>query len=171
MQATIVTSYLSSAGTIIPTSGMVNFYLAARALSASLSDSAGQKPSFNLRSLVRAVQYAAFAAPMQGLLRSLYDGCLMCFVTMLDAESTVRMEALIKLHVLAGSKLPPVPKLFSALANGTGRMLNIEVRSLASVPATFPSVVLEQLLCKVMQGQQMNLSVGVDHPQHVYLLT
>lgn len=133
VQATIVTSYLSSAGTIIPTSGMVNFYLAARALSASLSDSAGQKPSFNLRSLVRAVQYAAFAAPMQGLLRSLYDGCLMCFVTMLDAESTVRMEALIKLHVLAGSKLPPVPKLSSALANGTGRMLNIEVRSPATI--------------------------------------
>lgn len=139
MQATIVTSYLSSAGTVIPTAGMVSFYLAARQLSASLSDSAGQKPSFNLRSLVRAMQYAAFATPIQGLQRALYDGCLMLFVTMLDAPSTMRMEALIKQHVLGGAKLPAIPKSAGALANGTGRMLNIEVSSL---PAAYRSRVL-----------------------------
>jgi midasin (ATPase involved in ribosome maturation) len=48
---------------------------------AHLSDSAGQKPAYNLRTLSRALHYAQTSTPLYGLQRALYDGFAMAFAT------------------------------------------------------------------------------------------
>ncbi len=48
---------------------------------AKLTDGAGQKPAYNLRTLCRALDYARTTAPTYGLQRALYDGFAMAFVT------------------------------------------------------------------------------------------
>jgi hypothetical protein len=48
---------------------------------ARLTDGAGQKPAYNLRTLCRALDYARMAAPLYGLQRALYDGFSMAFMT------------------------------------------------------------------------------------------
>lgn len=48
---------------------------------ARLTDGAGQKPSYSLRTLCRALDYARMGAPLYGLQRALYDGFSMAFMT------------------------------------------------------------------------------------------
>ncbi len=54
---------------------------------ARLTDSAGQKPAYNLRTLCRALDYARHAAPTYGLQRALYDGFAMAFATQVRRRS------------------------------------------------------------------------------------
>jgi midasin (ATPase involved in ribosome maturation) len=46
-----------------------------------LTDGAGSKPAYNLRTLCRALDYARTTAPNYGLQRALYDGFSMAFAT------------------------------------------------------------------------------------------
>lgn len=82
-----------------------------------LTDGAGQKPAYNLRTLSRALDYARAMTPVYGLQRSLYDGAAMAFQTQLDPASAARLEALIIKHLLPGVKnirslnrTPPEPQ-------------------------------------------------------------
>lgn len=131
VQAQIVSAYLPRARIEdVHVAGIVSFFQAARALASSLSDGSAP-PAFNLRSLARALQYVAHAAPLHGMPRALYDGFSMCFVTMLDAESASKVLALIQSHVLRGSKAPKLPGASeppAALAKRAARLLYVEVR-------------------------------------------
>ena len=49
-----------------------------------LSDGAGQRPCYNLRTLCRALDYARTSAPTYSLQRALFDGFAMGFLTLLD---------------------------------------------------------------------------------------
>jgi midasin (ATPase involved in ribosome maturation) len=66
-------------------------------------DGAGSKPSYNLRTLSRALQYARVALPQYGLQRGLYDGCAMAFLTQLHPSSAPAMERLLQTHILSGA--------------------------------------------------------------------
>ena len=46
-----------------------------------LTDGAGAKPAYSLRTLCRALDYARTTAPNYGLQRALYDGFSMAFAT------------------------------------------------------------------------------------------
>ncbi|EIE25917.1 hypothetical protein COCSUDRAFT_12734, partial [Coccomyxa subellipsoidea C-169] len=71
-----------------------------------LVDGAGSKPTYNLRTLCRALEYARTVLPVYGLLRALYDGCSMAFHTQLSPSSAPVMEGLLQTHILgAGTKL------------------------------------------------------------------
>jgi hypothetical protein len=70
----------------------------------TLTDGAGQRPAYSLRTLCRALDYARRAAPLYGLQRALYDGAAMSFLTQLSPESAPRMEALLQQHLLPGVK-------------------------------------------------------------------
>jgi hypothetical protein len=70
----------------------------------SLQDGARQKPSYNLRTLSRALGYARAAAPLYGLQRGLYDGFAVGFLTQLCPESGPRLEAALLRHLLPGVK-------------------------------------------------------------------
>ena len=69
----------------------------------TLVDGAGSKPSYNLRTLSRALQYARVALPQYGLQRGLYDGCAMAFLTQLHPSSAPAMERLLRSHILSGA--------------------------------------------------------------------
>lgn len=69
----------------------------------TLVDGAGSKPSYNLRTLSRALQYARVALPQYGLQRGLYDGCAMAFLTQLHPSSAPAMERLLQSHILSGA--------------------------------------------------------------------
>ena len=66
----------------------------------TLQDGAGHKPAYNLRTLCRALEYAAHATPTYGLQRSLWDGFAMSFLTQLDPGSGARLEKLMQQHLL-----------------------------------------------------------------------
>ena len=68
----------------------------------SLTDGAGAKPGYNLRTLCRALEYARLALPVYGLQRSLYDGAAMAFLTQLAPASAPVLERLLAQHLLGG---------------------------------------------------------------------
>ena len=79
----------------------------------NLVDGAGAKPSYSLRTLCRALEYARVALSVYGLQRALYDGFAMAFLTQLHDASASRVEALLKRHFLGGVKSIKA-RLFSA---------------------------------------------------------
>ncbi|KAK9834237.1 hypothetical protein WJX84_003419 [Apatococcus fuscideae] len=104
----LVASYLKDSGCQQPVSSIVNFYLAVKADAAagSLQDGSGTKPSYNLRTLCRALEYARFAVPMYGSQRSLYDGCVMAFQTQLHPNTVPHLDRLLQHHLLpAGTNM------------------------------------------------------------------
>ncbi len=70
----------------------------------SLSDGAGHKPCYSLRTLSRALDYVRCSTPTYGLQRSLYDGFALAFLTQLGPGSAPRMEGLITRHLAPGVK-------------------------------------------------------------------
>ena len=62
----------------------------------TLLDGAGARPGYSLRTLCRALEYAAQATPMYGLQRALYDGFAMAFLTQLNDDCAPRVESLLQ---------------------------------------------------------------------------
>lgn len=69
-----------------------------------MTDGAGAKPSYSLRTLCRALDYARSMTPVYGLQRALYDGFSMAFATQLAPESEPKLQALLQKHLLPGVK-------------------------------------------------------------------
>ncbi|KAK4054525.1 AAA ATPase midasin [Microbotryomycetes sp. JL201] len=88
----------------LPVVGNVaDLYTAVKALamSAQLSDGANQAPHFSMRTLARALTFAAeFADAFGHLRRSLYEGFLMSFTMLLDPKSQEIVSALIVKHIV-----------------------------------------------------------------------
>ena len=99
--AAIVAGHLLPVSMGAPIHAVVDFYCAAKeAADTTLQDGAGHKPTYNLRTLSRALEYAARASAVYGLQRSLYDGFAMSFLTQLDPGSTIIMEGLMLQHLV-----------------------------------------------------------------------
>ena len=81
-----------------------------------LRDSAGGKPSYNLRTLTRALQYCQKAMPTYGLKRALYDGLAMAFLTQLHPQSMIALEGVLRKLIL-GSMRPKDAQVLSLQAN------------------------------------------------------
>eukprot|EP00892_Ulva_mutabilis_P006639 jgi/Ulvmu1/4347/UM002_0071.1 len=115
--------------------GIVHFFAAARDLAPGLTDGSAA-PAYNLRTLARAMQYVAHAAPLHGLQRALFDGFGMSFAGMLDAEGAAAVEALLLQHVLGGRAAPALPSPSksapAALDQRRDLYVNVEVRLLFS---------------------------------------
>ena len=79
-----------------------------------LKDSAGARPSYNLRTLTRALEYCRQALPTYGLQRALYDGLAMAFLTQLHPDSMQMLEHLLRKSVF-GSMRPKDFKVISIL--------------------------------------------------------
>uniref|UniRef100_A0A3Q2D7A0 Midasin n=1 Tax=Cyprinodon variegatus TaxID=28743 RepID=A0A3Q2D7A0_CYPVA len=83
-------------------SGII-FYLAARKEASSrLLDGTGHRPHYSLRTLCRALSYAA-ANPCHSVQRSLYEGFCMSFLTQLDRSSHPLVQNLVCQHILMGN--------------------------------------------------------------------
>ncbi|KAG7670517.1 hypothetical protein KSW81_003079 [Nannochloris sp. 'desiccata'] len=99
--AAIVAGHLLPVAMGAPVHDVVDFYLAVKdAADTTLQDGAGHKPTYNLRTLSRALEYAARASAVYGLQRALYDGFAMSFLTQLDPSSTEIMLKLMLQHLV-----------------------------------------------------------------------
>ncbi|GAA5965287.1 hypothetical protein JCM21900_005694 [Sporobolomyces salmonicolor] len=92
------------------------------ALAAQLADGQNLPPHFSMRTLARALSFAAEFAPTFGLRRSLYEGFVMAFTMLLDAKSQVVVKSLIDRHIVqpaknARSLMERVPAKPAALEN------------------------------------------------------
>lgn len=93
----VVRSYMS--GLSSPKQA-VGLYLELRKLAeTTLCDGTGRRPHYSLRTLCRALRYAA-TDPCQSLLRSLYEGFCLSFLTALNRESHPTVESLIRERLL-----------------------------------------------------------------------
>ena len=118
----IVQVYLKSFLSTDPrvASDVASAYNALRRLESenALVDGSGQKPHFSLRTLTRALTFAADTAAQFGLRRALYEGFTMSFSTLLDADSAAMVLRAVRDQILlspnSGSRgnqsLPKTPK-------------------------------------------------------------
>ncbi|XP_043295395.1 midasin isoform X1 [Cervus canadensis] len=104
--------------------GIITFYTAVRKESGTkLVDGTGHRPHYSLRTLCRALRFAA-SNPCGSIQRSLYEGFCLGFLTQLDRASHPIVQKLICQHIVSGNvksllKQPiPEPK--------GGRLIQVE---------------------------------------------
>ncbi|XP_061423759.1 LOW QUALITY PROTEIN: midasin [Lethenteron reissneri] len=107
----LISDYLKGLNVTRPTiQGIISFYLAVRKVAReSLVDSTGHRPHFSLRTLCRALQYAA-RNPCGNLARSLYEGFCLSFLTQLDRASHPVVEKLVCKHVVGARNVKALLK-------------------------------------------------------------
>ncbi|KAM8810105.1 midasin [Eudromia elegans] len=83
--------------------GIVNFYLSVKRDAATkLVDGTGHRPHYSLRTLCRALRFAA-SNPCSSIARSLYEGFCLSFLTQLDRVSHPVVQKLICQHIVSGN--------------------------------------------------------------------
>ena len=87
---------------------IAEFYSAVKKLSESrqISDGDNHRPHFSVRTLTRALTFAADTASAYSLRRSVWEGCLMAFTMVLDSESAQLVTSVARKHLLAGVRNP-----------------------------------------------------------------
>jgi midasin len=69
-----------------------------------LTDGAGQRPHFSIRTLVRALIYVIDHAGIYGLRRAIFEGFSMSFLTVLGLESERSLIPLLEAHIFGNAK-------------------------------------------------------------------
>ncbi|KAH7907327.1 midasin [Hygrophoropsis aurantiaca] len=107
---TIITQYIGSSavGDKAAIMNVAEFYMAVKDLAEKrqLADGSNHRPHYSMRTLARALTFAAEIAPMYSLRRALWEGCLMAFTMVLDPPSAELVTTLAQKHILAGVKNP-----------------------------------------------------------------
>jgi midasin len=87
---------------------VAEFYTAVKHLTEDrqLADGSNHRPHYSMRTLARALTFAADIAPMYSLRRALWEGCLMAFTMVLDKTSANVVTGLAHKHVLSGVRNP-----------------------------------------------------------------
>ena len=87
---------------------IADFYVALKQLAEDrgLADGSNRRPHYSMRTLARALMFAADIAPMYGLRRALWEGCLMAFTMALDGSSAEIATSLAQKYILAGVRNP-----------------------------------------------------------------
>ena len=105
----IVTQYIGSnaVGDKAAIMDVAKFYAAVKKLveERSIADGSNHRPNFNMRTLARALMFAADMASTYSLRRALWEGCLMAFTMILDSPSTQSVTSLAYKHIL-GARNP-----------------------------------------------------------------
>ncbi|KAH9969750.1 P-loop containing nucleoside triphosphate hydrolase protein [Russula dissimulans] len=83
---------------------VAEFYTTVKALIANrrIADGSNRRPHFSMRTLARALTFAAEIASSFSLRRALWEGCLMAFTMALDAPSMEIVTTLAQKHILNG---------------------------------------------------------------------
>ncbi|KAH7885416.1 midasin [Phlebopus sp. FC_14] len=87
---------------------VAEFYSAVKQLAEErqLADGSNHRPHYSMRTLARALTFAADIAPMYGLRRALWEGCLMTFTMVLDGPSADVVTGLSRKYILSGVRNP-----------------------------------------------------------------
>ena len=99
---------------------VAEFYMAVRTLAErrEIADGSNHRPHFSMRTLARALTFAADLAGSYSLRRALWEGSLMAFTMILDQQGAAVVTALAQKHILAGvrnqrsllSMIPGIPQ-------------------------------------------------------------
>ncbi|XP_074846986.1 midasin isoform X2 [Carettochelys insculpta] len=100
----LITDYLKGLNVSKNTvQGIMNFYLSVRKESETkLMDGTGHRPHYSLRTLCRALRFAA-SNPCNNIQRSLYEGFCLGFLTQLDRVSHPIVQKLICQNIVSGN--------------------------------------------------------------------
>lgn len=105
---TIVSQYIgdAAAGDRAVVLDVVEMYSTLKHLSAAkeIVDGSNTAPHFSMRTLARALVFALDTAPLFGLRRALWEGCLMAFTMSLDLSSAKRAHEVCERHLLTPMK-------------------------------------------------------------------
>ncbi|KAE8257682.1 hypothetical protein A4X13_0g2197 [Tilletia indica] len=71
-----------------------------------LADGANQRPHYSVRTLSRALRFAADTARVFGLRRALYEGFVMAFSMLLESGSLVKLMDVLQRNIIARAKNP-----------------------------------------------------------------
>ncbi|EZF71748.1 hypothetical protein H105_06009 [Trichophyton soudanense CBS 452.61] len=100
-------------------SDLANIYLETKrlAMENQLTDGAGHKPHFSIRTLVRTLMYVTDQAHIYGVRRAIYEGFSMSFLTLLSKDSERQVIPLLEKHIFgkvgnARSILSQTPREF-----------------------------------------------------------
>ncbi|KAG9315861.1 midasin [Chiua virens] len=87
---------------------VADFYTALKRLAEDrqLADGSNYRPHYSMRTLARALTFAADITPVYGLRRALWEGCLMAFTMVLDGPSADLAGTLAHKHILSGLRNP-----------------------------------------------------------------
>ncbi|KAJ7432805.1 P-loop containing nucleoside triphosphate hydrolase protein [Mycena galericulata] len=87
---------------------VAEFYAAVKQLAdmRKIADGSNHKPHYSMRTLARALSFAADIASAYSLRRAIWEGCLMAFTMVLDAPSAELVTSLAQKHLLAGVRNP-----------------------------------------------------------------
>ncbi|KAG6329770.1 hypothetical protein ID866_9320, partial [Astraeus odoratus] len=106
----IITQYIGhcAVGDKAAIMNVAEFYAAVKKLTEErqLADGSDHRPHYSMRTLARAMTFAADIAPMYSLRRALWEGCLMAFTMVLDGRSADTVTGLVQKHILAGVRNP-----------------------------------------------------------------
>lgn len=106
----IITQYIgpSAVGDMPVIMHVAEFYSAVKQLAEArqIADGSNHRPHYSMRTLTRALTFAAELASTYSLRRSLWEGCLMAFTMVLDSPSAAIVTELAKKHLLAGVRNP-----------------------------------------------------------------
>jgi midasin len=82
---------------------IAEFYTAVKQLSEErkIADGSNHRPHYSMRTLARALMWAADMAGTYNLRRALWEGCLMAFTMVLDSPSADSVISLARRHILA----------------------------------------------------------------------
>ncbi|KAI0631943.1 midasin [Trametes polyzona] len=107
---TIVSQYIGSCavgdkGAIMD---VAEFYTSVKRLAdeRQIADGSNHRPHLSMRTLARALTFAADIATSYSLRRALWEGCLKAFTMVLDGPSATAVTALAQKHILAGVRNP-----------------------------------------------------------------
>ncbi|KAK0528599.1 AAA ATPase midasin [Tilletia horrida] len=71
-----------------------------------LADGANQRPHYSVRTLSRALRFAADTSRVFGLRRALYEGFVMAFSMLLESASLAKLIEILQRHIIARAKNP-----------------------------------------------------------------
>ncbi|KAH9080394.1 midasin [Lactarius deliciosus] len=99
---------------------VAEFYSAVKALSVDrqIADGSNRCPHFNMRTLTRALTFAAEIASAFSLRRALWEGCLMTFTMALDAPSAELVTSLAQKHLMNGVRNRISSSLVPSISKG-----------------------------------------------------
>ncbi|KAI5305562.1 hypothetical protein KEM56_004066 [Ascosphaera pollenicola] len=104
----LIDAYLGplTASDLTASAALAQLYLETKQLNIQnrLTDGAGQKPHFSIRTLVRTLVYVRDQAQVYGLRRAIYEGFCMSFLTLLSKESEALIMPLLDKHIFSNLK-------------------------------------------------------------------
>ena len=152
-------------------SDLAQLYLQIKKLNeeSRLTDGAGDRPHFSIRSLVRCLMYIVQNAPYYGLRRAMYEGAAMSFLTVLSTESGRSILSLLDQNIFSSVKNARSLRSQMHKMPTDGQYVNFEHHWLQKGPLT-PQQRPQYIITPFVQRNLLNLARATSMKRFPILL-